>query len=185
MAPNRTALALNVFFIIIIFVLIVAHLESEINKLDSDIRILKSETDNLKSAVEKNVLHLQLPNNLHLENPTNSIHDYEPKYVNSTEERIMPDILLSQMVFYLSLCLLIFGLVVIIIEAILSVKNHWDAIFTLRVIGLTLIIIFAVVLIPVGYSETQTAPVFGLLGMVAGYLLGTIPTEAKNNSQDK
>ena len=69
--------------------------------------------------------------------------------------------------------LLAFGLMVILIEASLAYITHWDAELTHRMIGLTLVVIIAVVLIPVGYSNIQTAPIFGLLGMIVGYLFGS------------
>jgi uncharacterized membrane protein len=62
---------------------------------------------------------------------------------------------------------------VILIEASLAYITHWDAELTHRMIGLTLVVIIAVVLIPVGYSNIQTAPIFGLLGMIVGYLFGS------------
>nr|VFK43369.1 MAG: hypothetical protein BECKTC1821E_GA0114239_102511 [Candidatus Kentron sp. TC] len=43
---------------------------------------------------------------------------------------------------------------------------------TLKVFGTILIVVAAVFLIVAGYSEKQIAPVIGLLGTVAGYILG-------------
>ena len=73
----------------------------------------------------------------------------------------------------LIILLLVFGLIIILIEASLATIAHWDAELTHRMIGLTLVVIIAVILIPVGYSDIQTAPIFGLLGMIVGYLLGS------------
>lgn len=39
-------------------------------------------------------------------------------------------------------------------------------------IGLTLVVTAGLFLITAGYSETQIAPMMGLLGTIAGYLLG-------------
>lgn len=75
------------------------------------------------------------------------------------------------LVLILSISLLIFGLFVFIITAYLVNKNH-DSSAILKITALPLIIISATFLIVVGYSQEQIAPVIGLLGTVAGYLLG-------------
>jgi hypothetical protein len=51
-------------------------------------------------------------------------------------------------------------------------KDKWDPQSILRLFGLTLIIMSSLMLITAGYSNTQVAPVVGLLGTMAGYLLG-------------
>ena len=73
--------------------------------------------------------------------------------------------------FYLSCSLLLFGLVVLLLIGYL-IKTGKDPEALLRSFGTILIIIVAVFLIVAGYSEKQIAPVIGLLGTVAGYLLG-------------
>jgi hypothetical protein len=45
----------------------------------------------------------------------------------------------------------------------------------LRVFGTILIVLAAVFLVVAGYTDTQIAPVMGLLGTIAGYLLGKDP----------
>ncbi len=80
--------------------------------------------------------------------------------------------------FYLSSSLLVFGLVVLLLIGYLINKGK-DPEALLRSFGTILIIIAAVFLIVAGYSEKQIAPVIGLLGTVAGYLLG------KSQSTDK
>jgi hypothetical protein len=59
----------------------------------------------------------------------------------------------------------------------------------LKVFGTILIIFAAVFLMVAGYSDTQVAPVIGLLGTIAGYLLGKSTTadmaiEAKNTKEE-
>ena len=60
----------------------------------------------------------------------------------------------------------------------------------LKVFGTILIIFSAVFLMVAGYSDTQVAPVIGLLGTIAGYLLGKSTTadmaiEAKNSTKEE
>lgn len=50
-------------------------------------------------------------------------------------------------------------------------KEAWEnAIY--RLVGLTVIVIAAIFIVVAGYSETQIAPVMGLLGTALGYILG-------------
>src|SRR5262245_29408755 len=74
----------------------------------------------------------------------------------------------------LSIGTLTFTLVVLGLETIiiLRAQKPWSPQSILRVFGLTLILSMAVLLIAAGYSKDQTAPVMGLLGVIAGYLLG-------------
>ena len=55
----------------------------------------------------------------------------------------------------------------------------------LRTFGVTLIITAAVFLVVAGYTEAQIAPVIGLLGAIAGYLLGRGPRDAANGNPPK
>lgn len=80
----------------------------------------------------------------------------------------------------ISSAILIFGVIICIICAILTKKGHNpDSI--LKLFGTILIIILAIFLVVSGYSDKQIAPVMGLLGTIAGYLLG----KNTNDSNDK
>ncbi|WP_155754921.1 hypothetical protein [Burkholderia thailandensis] len=71
----------------------------------------------------------------------------------------------------ISAVVLVFGLVTIGIAAGLILRRI-PHIAVLRVLGTVLILVFAVFLVVAGYSDKQIASVLGLLGTVAGYLLG-------------
>ncbi|WP_055137071.1 hypothetical protein [Pseudomonas corrugata] len=64
-----------------------------------------------------------------------------------------------------------FGVFVLLCITYLIQKNKQPDIL-LRPFGTILIVIGAVFLIVAGYSEKQIAPVIGLLGTIAGYILG-------------
>ena len=64
-----------------------------------------------------------------------------------------------------------FGIFVILIAAFL-IRSGKGAESVLRVLGTILIIFAALFLVVAGYSDKQIAPVMGLLGTIAGYLLG-------------
>jgi hypothetical protein len=71
----------------------------------------------------------------------------------------------------ISASVLVFGIAVMVIAALMMRRGR-SADNTLKMLGTLLIIISAVFLVVAGYSDTQIAPVMGLLGTIAGYLLG-------------
>jgi uncharacterized membrane protein YfcA len=86
---------------------------------------------------------------------------------------------MSSYEFYLSLLVLGFGVLVILFEFFLIRIKKINSDNTIKFILITLIIISTLFLITAGYSNDQIAPAIGLLGTIAGYLLGRI----QNNSQ--
>jgi hypothetical protein len=68
--------------------------------------------------------------------------------------------------------LAVLGMVMWLACSALKAGKAWSPQSVLRVFGIVLILCFAVVLVAAGYDERQIAPVMGLLGVVAGYLLG-------------
>jgi hypothetical protein len=67
---------------------------------------------------------------------------------------------------------LAFGLSVIVLGALLRAKDRIDTSAFFKLAGLALVLAVGLSLIVVGYSQYQIAPMMGLLGTVAGYLLG-------------
>ena len=63
--------------------------------------------------------------------------------------------------------LLLFGEILVVYKA----NKGWDT-RSFRVVGLTLVMIIAVLLIAAGYAQEQMAPVFAILGSITGYLIG-------------
>lgn len=76
----------------------------------------------------------------------------------------------------LSFSVLVFGAMVFGLQTWLIVKMplQWTPNAILRFNGLTLIITGAILLVTAGYSNEQMTPVIGLLGAIAGYLLGSV-----------
>ena len=74
----------------------------------------------------------------------------------------------------MTILILGFGLLVIIGELIMvkKMKARWTPYSVIRMLGLTLIIISALALVAGSQVETQITGVIGLLGTLAGYLLG-------------
>lgn len=73
--------------------------------------------------------------------------------------------------FLLSIIVVSFGAFICLCITLLIIKKH-PAENILRPFGTILIVIGALFLIVAGYSEQQISPVIGLLGTIAGYLLG-------------
>jgi VIT1/CCC1 family predicted Fe2+/Mn2+ transporter len=71
----------------------------------------------------------------------------------------------------ISSAVLIFGALVMVVAALL-IRSGKSAEALLRIFGTILIVISALFLVVAGYSDKQIAPVMGLLGTIAGYLLG-------------
>jgi hypothetical protein len=78
----------------------------------------------------------------------------------------------AEHVLALSGLVLVFGLIVFGIMAYL-VSRRLNHLAVLKICALPLIIVSAIFLVIVGYSAEQVAPVLGLLGSIAGYLLGS------------
>ncbi|MEO3404944.1 hypothetical protein AAFN85_13645 [Mucilaginibacter sp. CAU 1740] len=74
--------------------------------------------------------------------------------------------------FMLSVSILIFGLFVIFVELYLIKTNRISQDRAVKFIIITLVIISTIYLITAGYNNNQIAPATGLLGTIAGYLLG-------------
>jgi hypothetical protein len=75
---------------------------------------------------------------------------------------------------FLSVAILVFALAIFVLQSILvlRLKLEWTPQSILRFNGITLIVSGALLLVVAGYSNQQVAPVMGLLGTIAGYLLG-------------
>jgi uncharacterized membrane protein YfcA len=93
------------------------------------------------------------------------------------EITVAPEWWTTQNAMTMSAVVLLFGIVVIAICAALMRGSRPSAEAVLRVFGTVLIIVGALFLVVAGYTDKQMAPVTGLLGTLAGYLLGKSPTE--------
>lgn len=81
----------------------------------------------------------------------------------------------------LSLSVLVFGLLILggQLLMLLKLRQGWN-VNSMRVAGLTLVITAGIFLITAGYSQEQIAPMVGLLGTIAGYLLGKGESKEKS-----
>lgn len=80
--------------------------------------------------------------------------------------------LLSDREYFLSIAVLIFGIIVIASEVFLLRNNSDEPRMILLVIVTTIIVVAGLFIITAGLSTEQVAPAFGLYGAIVGYLLG-------------
>ncbi len=73
---------------------------------------------------------------------------------------------------WLSLGVLLFGLAVVVGQIYLLQRRQEPLSEAMKYLSVTLIIVGSLFLVTAGYGNTQIAPIIGLLGTVAGYLLG-------------
>ena len=92
---------------------------------------------------------------------------------------------LSRLEFSLSLAVLGFGLIILCIEIFLIRARQISPEDTIKFFVITLIIISTLFLITAGYSNDQIAPATGLLGTIAGYLLGRIQNKSQPNEESR
>jgi hypothetical protein len=75
----------------------------------------------------------------------------------------------------MSLAILVMGTIVMLIVYMLARPAKLSSDGILKVTAVPLIVIAAVFLVTAGYSTNQLASVIGLMGTIAGYLLGARP----------
>jgi len=73
---------------------------------------------------------------------------------------------------YMSIAVLIFGLLVVVAQTFLFYQQKTNVEEAFKYLIVTLIIIGSLFLVTAGYGNQQIAPILGLLGTIAGYLLG-------------
>ena len=78
-----------------------------------------------------------------------------------------------------------FGAFLIFLEVavMLRLKGGWET-QSIRIVGITLVVVAGLFLIVAGYSQEQIAPMIGLLGTIIGFLLGKTSSDAKNKDTD-
>lgn len=80
--------------------------------------------------------------------------------------------------------ILAFGLIMFSVMAFLIYKGR-EPNAVLKICALPLVIISALFLIITGYTQTQIAPAMGLLGVIAGYLLGAKTSDPTNDGSNR
>jgi len=97
------------------------------------------------------------------------------------------DIAAGNRTVFLSIALLLFAVILLILMTYLIANKEKSAESVLRSFGIMLIITSAVFLVVAGYPANELVPVIGLLGTIAGYLLGRTTEKPgyKKNADEK
>lgn len=85
----------------------------------------------------------------------------------------------SDIVRFLGSSVLLFTFGTLVLVAVLCWRNASSPVQILRIFGVISIIGVTTLLVVIGYSNEQLAPVIGLFGALAGYLLGREGATAK------
>lgn len=91
----------------------------------------------------------------------------------------------STLEFVLSSAVLIFGLIIIFFEISLVRSQNIHSEIAFKFITITLIITSTLFLITAGYNNNQIAPAVGLLGTIAGYLLGRVHNPSQQSEKNE
>lgn len=84
-----------------------------------------------------------------------------------------------------SFCILIFGLVILLTMAFLIWKKSTNLTESFKYFCLVIVILVSLLLMTLGYSSSQITPVIGLLGTIAGYLLGKTQNNEDPNQTNR
>lgn len=79
---------------------------------------------------------------------------------------------LSDSEIFIAIACLIFGVIFLLATVFCTSRGYITGHVVIELMGFIFIITLAVFVLAVGYHQDQMAPVFGLLGSVAGYLFG-------------
>ena len=98
-----------------------------------------------------------------------------PRLLTAEETDALPVLgsITSQFEFWLSLLVLLFGLVVALLQFALLRRNQaLKSDEVMKTFALTLIVVGTLFAVTAGFGSEQVAPAMGLFGTIAGYLLG-------------
>ena len=84
----------------------------------------------------------------------------------------LSDHVLSSPEIQLALIVLAFGVLLIVLQAVVVLKARFDDETTVRLLTLTLVVIATLFTVTAGFAREDIAPVIGLFGTIIGYLLG-------------
>jgi hypothetical protein len=101
-------------------------------------------------------------------------------------ERVFPaSSFLSQRETWAAFAVLVFGLILSLIATYLVKSNLLSGDDTIRLTALILIVTGTLFLVTAGYNAQQIAPALGLLGTVAGYMLGRSDGHRRHTSPER
>lgn len=86
--------------------------------------------------------------------------------------------------FYMSVSAFLLGVMVIILTAYL-IRHDKEPVDVLKALGIPLIVISAVLMVLTGFGSQEISPVIGLLGTIAGYLLGRAEAELSSRGKQR
>lgn len=95
---------------------------------------------------------------------------------------VFPDIALSQKELVAASIILAFSLVCFLVAVLLQRFGRFGEENVIRILALVLVVSGTLFLVTMGYSAEQIAPALGILGTVAGYMLGRADRDGNSDN---
>jgi membrane glycosyltransferase len=121
--------------------------------------------------------------------PQKTTHSFSDEIDKATRSRVFQDIdqynkekFMKAPEFIICILLISFAVLISMLQVVLFLKGKLSSFQIGRLMMITLIIFSILFLIAAGYSNDQIAPAIGLLGTIAGYLLGKSSNPNNKNS---
>lgn len=102
----------------------------------------------------------------------NTVPNNVPTDVNTPNFNAAQGPTITTLELWLSIGVLAFGLAVVIGQIYLFQQREESVQEVMKYLSVTLIIVGSLFLVTAGYGNEQIAPIIGLLGTIAGYLMG-------------
>jgi hypothetical protein len=146
--------------------------ELNLSKSKDSLAVIDAHITDILNSKQIDTAHIQQLNTqkkIIIDNMFNKVIEYE-KEENNKEVQSN----------FLSISILLFGLFTIGLLLFFIRKNTENNIYMFKLLGVMFIGTITVFLIPAGFSNEQITPIVGLLGTLAGYLVGS-STNLNNN----
>jgi hypothetical protein len=102
----------------------------------------------------------------------NTVPNNVPTTVNAPNFNAAQGPTITTLELWLSIAVLAFGLAVVIGQIYLFQQREESVSEAMKYLSVTVIIIGGLFLVTAGYGNDQIAPIIGLMGTIAGYLMG-------------
>jgi hypothetical protein len=106
-----------------------------------------------------------------------------PQPVQNIAESSPDTIVLSQKEFWAAVVVMIFSVLVLVSASVFKKHASFTEENIIRMIALVLIVSGTLFLVTLGYTAQQISPALGILGTIAGYMLGRSEREKKGDEQ--
>lgn len=108
-----------------------------------------------------------------------------PPEIQKSEKVFSESQFLTQREFIIAVSVMVFGLLILLSCYVLGKTKTFDGDQLIRLVCLIIIVTGTLVLVATGYDATQIAPALGILGTIAGYMLGKSANSTSDKNEEK